>query len=346
MLEKLFSIKNEKAHKIVWILGTKFKFLSKKLLYKQLKKIPIYGESSMLNLYLLDKCNALTIETKKKIIQQKFYEMTGEFPDLKNPRTFNEKLNWMKLYYNQPLQKRCVDKYEFKKYIEENLGKDYVIPLIGVYDDVDDIDLDKLPKQFVIKSTLWGSGTGVTIVKDKNQINWDHIKYRFTRFLEDWKTVYYGTLPSTYEGLKPRIIIEEYVQELTEEECDYKLFCFHGKVKCFYIANNFANSAEHILTYYDLKFNKLPVKYCNYKVNNNVIKSVNNFDKMIELAEKLAAPFPFVRVDFYNLKNRVLLSEMTFTPGGGFGIYTPKEWDYKLGEFLDLNNLNPEYLVK
>ena len=344
MLDKLFSIKNEKSHKIVRMLGIKFKFLSKKLLYKQLKRIPIYGEFSMLNLYLMDKCNALTVDTKRRILTQKFYEATGKFPDFKNPKSLNEKLNWLKIYYNDPLEKRCVDKCEFKKYIEEKLGSEYVIPTIGVYENIEDIDFDKLPASFVMKSTIWGSGTGVEVKKKKKRINWDYLRYRFTRFLQSWRTVYYATLPSTYEGLKPRIIIEEYMPIREGKALEYKMFCFHGEVKfCLVECDYFGIRPKR--AFYDKDFNEMPFKIGTMP-KTTLPEKPATYDKMVSLAEELSKPFPFVRVDFYDINGKIYIGEFTFTSGGGFSIFTPDEWGNKIGEWLDLNKLNPEYVIK
>ena len=342
MLDKLFSIKNEKVHKVIRLLGIKFKFLSKKRLYKKMQTIPIYGEFSLLNIYLLKKSNQLTIETKRRILSQKFYEATGKFPDFRNPKSLNEKTNWIKIYYNNPLQKRCVDKYEFKKYIESVLGKEYVIPLLGVYDNVEDIDFDKLPNQFVIKSTVWGGGAGLEIVKDKRKLDIDFVKYKFTRFLQKWRTVYYSYIPNMYEDLEPRIIIEEYMPIREGKALEYKMFCFHGEMKfCLIECDYFGLRPKR--AFYDKQFREMPFKIGDLP-KTKLNKKPNTYDKIVELAEKLAVPFPFVRIDFYDINGKIYLGEFTFNSGGGFSKYKPDEWDYKLGEWLDLNKLEPEYV--
>ena len=334
----LFSIKQENKHKVIKIFGIKFKFLSNNQLRKEIDSLPRYKELSLFNLYILDKCNQLNLETKKRIISQKFFEKCGYFPDLKNPKSYNEKINWMKLYYNNSEQKRCVDKFEFKNYVNEKLGRGYTIPAIGVFEDIDDINFDELPNQFVIKSTIYGGRLGLEIVKDKSKLNLNRVKTKFTKYLQEWRTAYYDMLAKGYEGLKPRIIIEEYIPSIQSSSYEYKFFCFNGEPKLFYAINYYTGEKE--LNYYDMNFNMLPFRNGDFK-NSGAKKHTpsQKFDLMVELAKKISKDFPFVRVDFYDTKEQLYLGELTFTPTGGFAKYKPREWDYKLGDYLDLSNI-------
>lgn len=365
MLKKLFSKEQNDVHTILRIFGIKIKYLNKNLLYKKMQAsindlkrsaktnkgllekrisaITPYRENSMLNIYLLDKSGMLNTAAKKRILARKHYEWTGKFPDLNTPKTFNEKINWMKLYYDNPLEKRCVDKYEFKKYIQETLGDGYTIPAIGVYESMDDIDFDALPEKFVVKSTIFGGGYGIDVVKDKSELNINRLKYNFTNYLQEWRTAYYDMLAKGYEGLKPRVIIEEYMPIREGKALEYKFFCFHGEVKfCLIECDYFGNSPKR--AYCSKDFEEMPFSIGKLP-KTTLPEKPANYDKMVELADKLSKPFPFVRVDFYDLDDKIYIGEFTFTSGGGFSKYSPDEWDYKFGEWLDLNKLEPEFLI-
>lgn len=342
MKNKIFSIKKEEYRYVINIFGIKLKINSLKLAIKSIKSMQLQLRRSKIpTIYLAD----LTMEQKIWYLSQKFYEEVGYYPNFKNPKSFNEKINWLKLNYYNPIEEICIDKYAMKEYIKDKLGVEYVIPAIGVWDDVNDIDFDKLPNRFVIKVTTSGSGEGVEVVKDKSKLNIDKLKYKFNNLLQEWNTIYYYCFSRGYKNIKPRIIIEEYVEQLTQNDCDYKFLCFNGEVKYFYITNNKVLGKERTVTYYNMDLNRLPCTYYGYKITGpQKLKKTQSFDNMIEIAKKLSADFPFVRVDFYVLDNKLYIGEMTFTPGGGFGPYYPVEWDYKIGESLDLSKINPKYL--
>ena len=272
-------------------------------------------------------------------LKEKFYNQVVYELNLENPQTFNEKINWMKLFYHNDEMTRIVDKYEFKNYIREKLGDGYTVPLLGVWDKVEDIDFDKLPKQFVLKSNAQSEGNFIKIIKDKNSIDLIQLKSELKNWLIPYKTLV-TSYCWAYNNVKPKIIAEEYIEELENTKSDYKFFCFNGEVKCFYCSNNWVTNRFHddrTLTYYDLNKNPLPLTYNNYKKSNKPIEDIKNFDKIIELAQILSKDFPFVRVDFYEINNKIYVGEMTFYPGGGYGKYEPQEWDYKLGSWMDLS---------
>lgn len=345
LLKKIFSVKEDWCHYVISILGITIKIRSLKLTIKNLFKTT--GSKRIISAsksFIFSNREKLTTNQKIWFLSQKFYEDVGYFPNIKHPKSFNEKLNWMKLNYYNPIESRAIDKYEFKKYINEKLGSGYVVPLIGVYKDVNDIDFSKLPDKFVIKTTGNGSLTGVEIVKDKSLLDTDFIKYKFNNLLQEWNTVYYSCLSKGYETIQPRIIIEEYVEEISGQLYDYKFFCFHGNAKFVYVAVDHFPGVVSKISLYDLDWKKLPVQYNNHPPIDREIPKPQNFDKMVELAERLAEDFPFVRVDFYNVKDKILVGELTFTPGGAFGAYSPRSWDYKMGTWLDLNRLPQKYV--
>lgn len=252
--------------------------------------------------------------------------------NLNNPQSFNEKLQWLKLYDRNPLYVTMVDKYDVKKYVENKIGKEYIIPTIGIYKKINEINFNKLPNKFVIKCTHdCGS---VVIVKNKNKIDYDEIKRKIENKLK--VNYYYSGREWPYKNVKPRIIIEKYMEDnKTNELRDYKFFCFNGEVKCFKI--DFNRATNHQANYYAptgelLEFGEIicPPDY------NKKLDMPKNLNKMIELSEKLSKGITFLRVDFYEMNGKIYFGELTFYPASGLGKFTDEKWDYKLGEMLEL----------
>ena len=342
MLKQIFSIKVQGLYYIIKICGLKLHIKSLKLAYKKIKELEKKQITSRSSEFFWANEEKFTTQDKIWYLSQKFYEQTGYFPNFKNPKSLNEKLNWLKLNYYNPIENICIDKYEFKKYIKNKLGDGYTIPLLGVYDDVNDINFDKLPQKFVIKITTSGSGEGVEIVKDKNKIDVDKLKYKFNNLQQEWNSIYYYCLSRGYKNIKPRIIIEEYMPIREGDAIEYKMFCFHGEMKfCLIEKGYFSQNPKRAI--YNKNFELMP-----FKINFIPVQTLNikpeKYKLMIKIAETLAKDFPFVRVDFYLIANTIYVGEMTFTSGGGFSIFQPEEWDYKIGEWLDLTKLNSEYL--
>ena len=300
------------------------------------------------NLFFWKNHERFTQKEKMWYISQQFYERLGYFPDLVNPKTFNEKLNWMKLHYDNPNETRCIDKYEFKNYIKEKLGEGYTTKLIGVWDSVEEINFDALPNQFVLK-TNWGGGgkTGVYFVIDKSNDDIDKIKYLFNDWIQPWNNVYYYNLSRGYKDIKPKILAEELLPiYLCEKSYEYNFHCFNGNIKYIFIKQHHPNFEYHrITTIVDENFVKLP--FHAIKIPNSVLnKKTENFDKVVQIAKKLAQEnFPYVRIDFIVNRDKIYIGEFTFTSAGGYNKYIPSDWDAKIGEWLDLTKLNKEYLT-
>ena len=338
-MNNIFSINNEKFHKTINFLGLKFKIISKKALLKEFKKLNYFMTRMQIpTLYLAD----LTKEEKEWYLSKIFYEETGYFPDLKNPKSFNEKINWMKLNYYNPIEKNIIDKYEFKNYIKEKLGEGYTIPAIGIYNGINEIDFTKLPSSFVIKITNQGSAQGVKIIKDKRKIDIGKLKYELNDLMQNWNSIYWWCFSRGYKDIKPRILIEEYMPIREGKALEYKMFCFHGEVKfCLIECDYFGKNPKR--AFYDKNFNEMPFKIG--KMPKVRLKNKpENYDLMVKIAEKLSESFPFVRVDFYDIKGKVYAGEMTFTSGGGFSKIYPVEWDFKMGEWLNIKDINQQHI--
>lgn len=265
----------------------------------------------------------LKIFYKKKI---------GKKLNLKNPQTFNEKMQWLKLNDRKEIYTTMVDKYDVKKYVANIIGEEYIIPTIGVYDNFDNINFDELPNKFVIKCTH-DSG-GVVVCKDKSTFNIEIARKKINDCLK--KNFYYLGREWPYKNVKPRIIIEKFLEdEKNEDLIDYKIMCFNGKAQCSFLCLNRRSKEGLNVDFYDLNWNKMPFER-HYKQSNIVMEKPENYDLMIELAEKLAKNIPFVRVDFYDIKGKVYFGELTFYPGSGMEEFNPEEWDKKLGDLLVL----------
>lgn len=262
--------------------------------------------------------------------------LVGKKLNLQKPKTFNEKLQWLKLYDRNPEYIKMVDKYEAKNYVAKIIGEKYIIPTIGIWDKFDDINFDKMPNQFVLKCTH-DSG-GLVICRDKSEFNINEAKKKINKSLK--RNYFYSGREWPYKQIKPRIIAEEYVEEeVNKELVDYKLMSFNGKVKTiFTCTNRYSKDGMHI-TFFNRNWDKLPFerKYPSDKVN---IDKPVTFDEMIELAEKLSNKIPFLRVDFYEVNGKIYFGELTFYPGSGFEKFEPEEWDYNLGKWIKLERNN------
>ena len=272
----------------------------------------------------------LPMMSDETFIKLKFKDRMGYKLDLNNPRTFNEKLQWLKLHDRNPIYTTMVDKYEAKKYVASIIGEKYIIPTLGVWDKFNDIDFDELPDQFVLKCTH-DSGK-VVICKDKKHFNLKKAKKAINKSL---KTNYYLTGREwPYKNVRRRIIAEQYMEDSSSEELkDFKLMCFNGKVRCSFVCCDRFSDEGLKVTFFDRNWEKMPFER-HYPSSKEVINRPRNYDTMIILAEKLSKDIPFVRVDFYEINNNVYFGELTFFPGSGLEKFKPFEWDEGIGKWI------------
>lgn len=254
--------------------------------------------------------------------------------NLRNPRSFTEKLNWLKVNLKNDKYAQLVDKYEVKKFVTERLGGDeHVIKNLGVWNSFEEIDFEKLPKQFVLKTTNGGGNTSVVICKDKTKLNIEECRKKLVltpgkRFL--WSREY------PYYNVVPRIIAEEFIETEDDELSDYKIFCFKGEPKFLFVGTERQKKGTEVkFDFFDIEFNHLPVRNGHSNSSNSIPKP-KNFEQMLEIAKKLSSGIPQVRVDLYNVDGKIYFGEMTFFHFAGFVPFDPEEWDYKFGEMLVL----------
>ena len=251
--------------------------------------------------------------------------------NLENPRTFNEKINWLKLHVNiTPQCTMMVDKYGVRDYIKDKIGEEYLIPLLGVWNSFDEIDFENLPNEFVLKTTH-DSG-GVVICKDKNKLNIQEAREKLTKHLR--YNYYWRGREIPYRDVKPRIIAEKFmVDESGTQLKDYKIFCFNGKPNILFLASDRYSKGGVKFTYYDMDLNLLPIKSKGHE-RDLTPPVVPNWEEMKQLAEILSEGFPHLRVDFYNINGKIYFGELTFHHDSGIVPIEPKEWEYKLGELI------------
>lgn len=266
----------------------------------------------------------------KTFLKLKFRYKIGKNLNLKNPKTYNEKIQWLKLYDRNPYYTKCVDKVEVKKIVEDKIGKEYVIPTIGIYDNFDQINFDVLPKSFVIKCTH-DSG-GIVLCEDKTKLNLISCEKKINSSLKN--NYYKNHREWPYKNIRPRIIVEKYIKDKkTKTLPDFKFFCFDGKVKFLFVAVDRPKNTK--FNFYDTNFKRIPVKqhYPNFDVD---VSKPKNFDKMIEICQKLSKGIPHVRIDLYNVNGKIYFGEMTFYHFSGFEKFEPEVYDIEFGSYIKL----------
>jgi hypothetical protein len=286
----------------------------------------------------------LDLLPNKLVLNLQYYATVGRMLNLRNPKRFTEKIHWYKLNYQTPLMTKCADKYLMRDYVEEKGYASFLPKLYAVYDSFEKIDFNNLPNSFAVKCNN-GSGTNIFV---SNKIDSDYKSIK--RIIESWEKV--NTLSVGREWAYKNIIQKIVVEELLVPEDDfqrknglndYKILCFNGNPKYAWI--DVSRHTDHRRNFYDLNWNKLDVVTDKPNAEGSIMKPYG-FDKMIEIATKFAQDFPFVRVDFYSLNNKVYIGEITFYPWSGCVQFTPDEFDFEMGDLFDLPPITRQREVK
>lgn len=275
-------------------------------------------------------------------IRLRYRYQLGKRLNLKDPKTFQEKLQWLKLHDRNPEYTKMVDKVLVKDYVASKVGSEYVVPMIGVWDKPEDIDWDKLPNRFVLKTNHSGGNTGVVICKDKSTFDRQNAIDRLNASLKC--NVFRTTREWPYKNIQKKVFAEEYLEAAPGQEDlpDYKFFCFNGEVKALFVATERQNPNEEVkFDFFDAEYNHLP--FCQGHDNAKVTpKKPQSFDEMKKIAATLSKGIPHVRVDLYEVNGRPVFGELTFCHFGGVVPFEPEEWDYKFGEWLKLPKTTQE----
>lgn len=266
-------------------------------------------------------------------INQQYRNIFGRDVDFDNPKTINEKIQWLKIHYRDSKLTKCTDKYAVRKYVAKTIGKKYLPGLIGVYSSVDEINFESLPHKFALKTTN-GSGTNI-ICSNIDNFKVDVARQRLSDWLKPESNHYYHGYEWSYKYIKPKIICEEFLGEQGNLK-DYKFFCFNGVPRFIYVSTEYGSKEQIDIDFFDTNWNKLPYTRKAYKGHGNTPEKPQNLQLMLNLATKLAKDFPFVRIDFFDTKDRVVFSEMTFYPANGVGAFEDYQHDLEIGSMLSL----------
>lgn len=263
-----------------------------------------------------------------------YWKYFHKFPNLKAPKSFQEKLMWLKLYDRKPIYKKMVDKYQAKEFIKTKVGQEYVIPTLALWNDVDKISLENLPQKFIIKGTA-DSGT-FYICKDKNNCNLNDIKCNLKE--KSHKNYYLNYREWPYKGLQQSFIVEPLLEDINYPYLrDFKFYCFNGEPKIFYITSDKGLKEMSVKQdFFDIHGNHLDIQDVTYPNNPKIPKLPENLDLMVDLARKLSENTYHLRVDFYEINGKVYVGEMTFYEGAGFCKFIPEKYNNILGEWIKL----------
>lgn len=270
----------------------------------------------------------------EEFLKRKFKSNLKYDLNLLSCNTFSEKIQWLKINDRKDIYTILVDKYKVREYIKEKLGEEYLIPLIGIWDDPDDIDFNKLPDQFVLKCNH-NSGLGMCICKDKSKLDISKVRRELKKGLK--QDYYLAGREWPYKNVSRKIIAEKYMKNEYETELkDYKFFCFNGEPKYCQVITD--RSINETIDFFDMEWNHQEFIGLNSKYSNSKhpIEKPVTLEKMKEFAYILAKNTKFVRIDFYEIEKKLYFGEITFYPASGFGDFTPSEWNAKLGEMINL----------
>lgn len=296
------------------------------------KKIYRFATIPLVRFGVLSSYGLLKNMPHDRFLEKAYRLKMGRELNLENPLTYTEKLQWLKLYDHRPEYTRMVDKYEVKKYVAERIGEKYVIPMLGAWESVDEIEFDKLPQKFVLKTTH-DSG-GIVICKDKSNLDIAAARKKLRRFHK--RNYYAQNREWPYKDVKHRIIAEPYMEDSRFGELrDYKFFTFGGEPKVLYIAQGRGRGEPTVADFFDMDFNHLPFTIDHDMAKEPPEKPVK-FEEMKRLAAVLSKGTPQLRVDFYEVDGRVYFGEMTFFHCSGLNPFHPEEWDRIFGDWVEL----------
>ena len=277
----------------------------------------------------------------KLYISLRYRFIMGHWINWKHPRTFTEKLQWLKVYDYKPEYTRMVDKLAAKDYVAERIGKEYIIPTLGVWDRVEDIDWNSLPNQFVLKTTHGGGGCGVVVCTDKSRFDTAKAIEKLSVSMRTNAGQTYRERP--YLNVPRKIIAEKFMMEHKRNNItfdidlsDYKFFCFDGEPKYCQVIRG--RHTKETIDFYDMEWNHMPFVGLNPVANNglNPVAKPLHLDTMIEICRKLSMNMKFSRIDLYVIDDKEYFGEITLYPAAGFGEFTPKEWNKRLGDLIKL----------
>lgn len=292
-------------------------------------KNPVYSFN-----YIISKGNFDNLSDKSYL--QLLYKKNMGYPlNLNQPKTYNEKLQWLKLYNHNPLYTQLVDKYEVREYVTKKIGAKYLNTLYGVYDSFEEIDFKNLPEKFVLKATH--TSGDFFICEDKSKLDLELLKEKIDNWLN--RNYYQLHREWPYKNVKPRIICEKLlVQENNEELRDYRFFCFNGKPRFIAVDFSITRKSKTRRNLYDLNWNLMDESISYPRELNIKLEKPKELEELITLSTKLTEGIPHARVDFYIIKNKIIFGEITFFHQAGMGEIHPESFNLKMGEWINIEN--------
>lgn len=289
-----------------------------------------------------DPMKACVIKLKNTLPEELYLKLllfttAGYWPNLKHPKTYNEKLQWMKLHYHVPEHTLMVDKITAKQYVESIIGSEHIIPTLKIWNSIDEIIIDELPQSFVLKTNQGCSNNGVFVVKNKASFDFEKAKERLSKALLD--NPYPLTKEWPYKDIEPKVFAEKYIEnKKIGDLMDYKFFCFNGEVKALFVGSE-RSSGDVKFDYYDADFNHLDLIQ-EHPMSGKILEKPETFEEMKKIASLLSQNMPHVRVDLYDVDGHIYFGELTFFHHSGIVPFHPQKWDYEFGSWIKLPQPN------
>ena len=287
------------------------------------------------------------LEKREEYLQKVFEEKMGRPLNLENPKSFSEMIQWIKLYYHNPVMSRCADKVLFKEYIKEKLGEGYTAKLYDVWEMPEEVNLRDIPEQCAVKSNCSSDGCNIKLITDKSKIDFDKAEKEIKTSWFDRLKLHTNSFANYYYEVQPKVYVEEYL----EEADDYDVLCFHGEPKFVYVKTEHFNNGVnrevgYPVSFYTTDWQYIDTKYKELPTQKDIPKPAH-LKEMLEISRKLSKEFPFVRVDFFENAGKLYVAEFSFAPWAGLRAYEPEAMDYEMGKWLDIvHTAKSEYVKK
>ncbi len=290
------------------------------------------------------------LEKRELFLKEVFEKKMGRPLNLENPKSFSEMMQWIKLYYHDPIMTQCVDKVLFKDFIKEKLGEEYTAKTYEIWETAEDVNLKDIPEQCVVKSNCSSDGNNILLVPDKSKIDLDKAEKDIKENWFDRLKLHTNSFASYYYGIQPKVYVEEYLKEAADEADDYDVFCFHGEPKFIYVKtahfDNGVNKVGYPVSFYTTDWKYMSAKYRNFPSRSDLKKPLH-LSEMLEISRNLSNEFPFVRVDFFENSRKIYIAELSFVAWAGLSPYEPDSFDYEMGKWLDITHtVKSEYVKK
>ena len=288
-----------------------------------------------------------SLEKREKFLQKVFEEKMGRSLNLENPKSFSEMIQWIKLYYHNPVMSRCADKVLFKEYIKEKLGEGYSAKVYDVWETAEEVNLRDVPERCAVKSNCSSDGCNIMLITDKSKIDFDKAEKEIKTSWFDRLKLHTNSFANYYYEVQPKVYVEEYL----EEADDYDVLCFHGEPKFVYVKTEHFNNGVnrevgYPMSFYTTDWQYIDTKYKELPTQKDIPKPAH-LKEMLEISRKLSKEFPFVRVDFFENAGKLYVAEFSFAPWAGLRAYEPEAMDYEMGKWLDIvHTAKSEYVKK